>query len=276
MVDDVLSNRLLIQGYFEETIHHVWLAEDGVQALEMVQASRPDLIFLDLRMPNVDGEEVARSLKSEPNTKDIPIIFLSAAIFEIQQKHLNSLCNGFVSKPVSRSQLIMTMSKIFPISAKTARTKPDSPVSNSPEPSLSESSMLPTSNNGINLFLSIDEDKDFSPSENPERLPELLSKLRQQEQEVWQTLHKTMIWQEVHQFIADLQTLAVEYRSQNLLKYAKKLAVFYNDFEIERLEQSINLFPEVIQAILPPQRCAILPPQRCAIAHQESSDPNSP
>ena len=276
VVDDVLSNRLLIQGYFENTIHHVWLAEDGAQALEMVQASCPDLIFLDLRMPNMDGEEVARSLKSNSATQDIPIIFLSAAIFEIQQKHLNSLCNGFVSKPVSRSQLIMAMSKIFPLAAKTAWSKPDSPVSNSPEPSDSESSMLRNSNNGINLFLSIDEDKDFSPAENPEILPELLSKLRQQEEEVWQTLHKTMIWQEIHQFIADLQTLAVEYRSQTLLKYAKKLAVFYNDFEIERLEESINRFPEVIEAMLHPQPCAMLHPQPCAIAPQDSSDPTSP
>jgi PAS domain S-box-containing protein len=54
VVDDVLSNRELMAGYFDDTIHHLCYAEDGLQALEMVSTKKPDLIFLDLRMPKDD------------------------------------------------------------------------------------------------------------------------------------------------------------------------------------------------------------------------------
>lgn len=256
VVDDVLSNRLLMQEYFADTIHHVWLAEDGVQALEMVQASQPDLIFLDLRMPNMDGEEVAKILKSNPTTQGIPIIFISAAIWEIQQKHPHSLCNGFVSKPVSRSQLIMAMKKIFPPTLKSSQDPPELTPELTPNLIESMASAFPGStaltlsqSNEMNLSLTIDQESNFNHPENSEQLAELVNKLQELKEEVWQTLHKTIIWQEIRQFIHQLQSLALEYQSKTLLIYVKKLAALHNNFEVEQLEASLNLFPEVIQAI---------------------------
>lgn len=256
VVDDVLSNRLLMQGYFADTIHQVWLAEDGVQALEMVQASRPDLIFLDLRMPNMDGEEVAKILKSNPTTQGIPIIFLSAAIWEIQQKHLKSLCNGFVSKPASRSQLIMAMRKIFPPTTEYSQAPPEltpelteSMAIASPENSVGSTPLTRSQTNEMNLSPTIEEESDFDDLENSEQLAKLANQLQELKEEVWQTLHKTMIWQEIRQFIHQLESLALEYQSKTLLIYAKKLAALYNNFEIGQLEASLDLFPEVLQAI---------------------------
>lgn len=260
VVDDVLSNRILIQGYFDNTIHHVWLAEDGTQALEMVEASCPDLIFLDLRMPNLDGEEVAKMLKSNPDTQGIPIIFLSAAIFEIQKKHMSSLCNGFLSKPVSRHELIMTMNKIFPTTMKFPGNTPESWVIDAPEKFLSSTAITLSKSNGTKLLFPLDQDSEFSGSETSERFRELANILKELEAEVWHNLHKKMIWQEIYHFIDRLQSLALEYQSKTLLVYTEKLAALYNEFEIERLEASIYLFPEVIQAIAP----------------QDSSQPNSP
>lgn len=256
VVDDILSNRLLMQGYFADTIHHVCFAEDGVQALEMVQASRPDLILLDLRMPNMDGEEVAKILKSNPTTQEIPIILLSAATWEIQQKHLKSLCNGVVPKPVSRSQLIMAMRKIFPPTTEYSQVPPEltpelteSMAIASPENSVGSTPLTPSQTNEMNLSPTIEEEGNFDHPENSEQLVELANKLQELKEEVWQTLHKTMIWQEIRQFIQQLQSLALEYQSKTLLIYAKKLAALYNNFEIEQLEASLNLFPEVLQAI---------------------------
>lgn len=56
----------------------VFEAEDGQEALEMAQRDPPDLILLDVRMPRLDGIETCRQLKNLPNTKDIPVVMLSA------------------------------------------------------------------------------------------------------------------------------------------------------------------------------------------------------
>jgi CheY-like chemotaxis protein len=78
VVDDEESLVLLMQTNLEFMGFEVDVAYDGVQALERVAASRPDLILLDVRMPRKTGWEVCKELKGEPKTKDIPVVFLSA------------------------------------------------------------------------------------------------------------------------------------------------------------------------------------------------------
>src|SRR5258708_29907202 len=78
IVDDVASNLevksrgLTARGYTIRT------ADSGPRALEMVAASPPDLILLDILMPGMDGYEVLRQLKRDPRLRDIPVIFQSA------------------------------------------------------------------------------------------------------------------------------------------------------------------------------------------------------
>src|SRR5499425_129817 len=73
--DDVymLKMRLELLGDFE-----VLTAEDGERGCEVAAAERPDIILMDLEMPNVDGWEATRGLKGKPQTRDIPVIALSA------------------------------------------------------------------------------------------------------------------------------------------------------------------------------------------------------
>jgi diguanylate cyclase (GGDEF)-like protein len=76
---DMLSRRLKRQGYM------VAVAEDGYQALKMIKAQQFDLVLLDIMMPGMDGYEVCRRIKSEPQTSGIPIIFITS-MSEIQNK----------------------------------------------------------------------------------------------------------------------------------------------------------------------------------------------
>lgn len=71
-IQNLLSQMLATQGY------EVQVAADGISALEAVEASPPDLILLDIMMPEIDGYEVCRRLKADPRTRDIPVIFISA------------------------------------------------------------------------------------------------------------------------------------------------------------------------------------------------------
>lgn len=78
IVDDVEANRFVLRDIISDMGHQPILAENGVQALRMVSRIKPGLIILDIAMPEMDGYEVCEKIKSDVETKEIPIIFISA------------------------------------------------------------------------------------------------------------------------------------------------------------------------------------------------------
>ena len=78
IVDDVETNRYLLKNVIFDMGHFPILAENGMQALKIVQRMKPELIILDIAMPEMDGFEVCRIIKENPITREIPVIFISA------------------------------------------------------------------------------------------------------------------------------------------------------------------------------------------------------
>ncbi|ELX12062.1 signal transduction response regulator receiver domain [Janthinobacterium sp. HH01] len=78
VVDDIATNIKVIAGMLAEDGYGVKVAISGKKALEIIPVHRPDIILLDVMMPEMDGFEVCRRLKADPATADIPVIFLSA------------------------------------------------------------------------------------------------------------------------------------------------------------------------------------------------------
>lgn len=78
IVEDVEANRFVLRDIIADMGYLPVLAENGIQALKMVERINPQLIILDIAMPQMDGYEVCQQLKSNPDTREIPIIFISA------------------------------------------------------------------------------------------------------------------------------------------------------------------------------------------------------
>lgn len=78
IVDDVETNRVILDAIISDMGYKTVEAENGMKALEMLQQCDPDLILLDISMPEMDGYELCRVLKDRPDTRNIPIIFISA------------------------------------------------------------------------------------------------------------------------------------------------------------------------------------------------------
>jgi len=78
IVDDIPENLQLLAGMLSEQGYIVRLAPDGQLALQFIQSNPPDLILLDILMPDMDGYEVCKQLKTSPTSQDIPVIFISA------------------------------------------------------------------------------------------------------------------------------------------------------------------------------------------------------
>ncbi|MGD8628245.1 MAG: response regulator, partial [bacterium] len=78
VVDDEEHIRKIVRFQLEKSGYEVECAEDGLEALKAVEARTPDLILLDLMMPNMDGYEVCKRLKSDYQTNHIPVIMVTA------------------------------------------------------------------------------------------------------------------------------------------------------------------------------------------------------
>ena len=107
VVDDNEQNLELLVAYLDPLGCKVATAHDGVDALEKISAGPPDLILLDIMMPRMSGFEVCRKLKSDPATREIPIIMVTALneLGDIE-RGVESGTDDFITKPVNRLELL--------------------------------------------------------------------------------------------------------------------------------------------------------------------------
>ena len=120
VVDDVMSNVLLLKVLLTNEKFQVITANGGNKCVEMAKSEHPDLILLDVMMPDISGFDTAVILKKDPDTADIPIIFLTALNAPSDLVHGFQVgANDFLSKPFSKEELIMrVMHQISLVAAK--------------------------------------------------------------------------------------------------------------------------------------------------------------
>jgi two-component system, cell cycle response regulator DivK len=98
---DMLSRRLARSGY------EVALAVDGAQGVAMAASEAPDLVLMDMSLPVLDGWEATRRLKSDPATRGLPVIALTAhAMSGDEEKAREAGCDDFDTKPVEYTRLV--------------------------------------------------------------------------------------------------------------------------------------------------------------------------
>ena len=97
----MLKNRLSRAGF------SVIVATDGTQGVTMATSEQPDLILMDLTLPDINGEEATRRLKADPATKSIPVIALTAnAMAGDRERAIAAGCDEFETKPVDMPRLL--------------------------------------------------------------------------------------------------------------------------------------------------------------------------
>jgi CheY-like chemotaxis protein len=106
-VEDNEDNVYMLKARLERRGYTVCIAGDGEQAVAMAQSENPELIIMDLSLPNVDGWEATRMLKSTDKTRHIPVIALSAhAMVGDRESALAAGCDDYDTKPVEFKRLI--------------------------------------------------------------------------------------------------------------------------------------------------------------------------
>jgi CheY-like chemotaxis protein len=121
---DMLSRRLRRKGY------EVIVAVDGSEGISLVIGQKPDIVLMDLSLPDMDGWEATRRLKQNPDTHQIPIIALTAhAMSGDREKALDAGCDEYDTKPIDLRRLLSKINRFV-----------DDPEGGSPDPSDSRAS----------------------------------------------------------------------------------------------------------------------------------------
>jgi CheY-like chemotaxis protein len=104
-VDDNADNRLIIRTYLEDRYHIVEFS-DGKEAIRGVQQARPDVMLLDISLPDMDGLEVLQVLRADANLRDLPVIALTAhAMMGDRERFLRSGFDAYAAKPLDFEKL---------------------------------------------------------------------------------------------------------------------------------------------------------------------------
>lgn len=226
IVDDVASNRELLAGYFAGTEHRLLFASDGEVGVQMAREQQPDLIFLDLRMPRLDGRAAATRLKHDPATRAIPIIVLTASSQQHDEGAMQLLCQGFLRKPFSRAQLLAALQPWLPlregVSTLDSAEHPDA--------------------------LSV-ESCALGGELPPMDLPSLLLELQRFAATDWPQVRDTLSIRQVRQFLDRLDFWEQRHAWPPLASYIARLEEQLQAFDWAAIPETIDQFPAMIQTL---------------------------
>ena len=104
---DMMVRRLQRRGY------DMVIAIDGQQAIDVTRSEKPDLILMDMSLPVIDGWEATRQIKSDPNSKSIPVVGLTAhAMIGDREQALKAGCDDYATKPVDFEKLVEIINRL--------------------------------------------------------------------------------------------------------------------------------------------------------------------
>ncbi|MGY2837717.1 response regulator transcription factor [Thermostichus sp. MS-CIW-41] len=114
VVEDSQSQREMISKLLQENGFEVMTVEDGVEAVEAVKQSKPDLIVLDIVMPRMNGYEVCRLLKADPLTQKTPIVMCSSKGEEFDRYWgIRQGADAYIAKPFQPQELVGTIKQLL-------------------------------------------------------------------------------------------------------------------------------------------------------------------
>lgn len=220
IADDVVSNRQLLKGIINDDNIQIFEAENGLEAFEAAKNYKPGLILMDILMPIMDGEEAFDKIKGMDETKDIPIIAITAAAFEEKEEmRLREKFDGFVHKPVTKKLVLDEIAKFIKKEEKVKKpaTKSDS-------------------------FKEITK-------EQLTLLPQIIDELKTLKEQEWTKLLKRQPIKQVSAFAERIADIGNKYGLNRIESYGNNLLQSIEAFNIEKMRENLEEFPRLIESL---------------------------
>jgi PAS domain S-box-containing protein len=222
VVDDVETNIEAVENLLSGDGLKILSAENGEMALSILQHTIPDLILLDIRLPGMNGFEVAEKIKADPTLSHIPVIAFTASVFSMEKIDNPDIFDGFLIKPVNRNDLISQMVKFLKYHIRDQD----------------------------NLIMQNDvAENEALTGELHSLLPQLLQKLENDFLPKWELVKDQLILFRIEEFAVKVKHLGEEYQYQYLVNYAEKLLDELESVDLDSLKKTMNHFPRIIAHI---------------------------
>lgn len=114
IVDDSPTFLKLVKTYLQTKNYEIFTACNGKEALEKLAANKPDLVILDLIMPEMQGNEVCRLMKANPQWMNIPVIMITTRGDKKGEEQCRQAgCDAFLTKPITKTRLVTTIKQFL-------------------------------------------------------------------------------------------------------------------------------------------------------------------
>jgi len=114
IIDDNVRSRLLEKDLLEVAGFEVFEAADATNGMAAARKEKPDIIIMDVRLPDMRGTEAARILRQDKETRNIPIIFVTASVMAEGREEIKHITNsGFISKPIDTRTFVTQISQFI-------------------------------------------------------------------------------------------------------------------------------------------------------------------
>lgn len=124
IADDIDYNREVLAAYLGPWAFKLVFAANGLEAIAQTEKYQPDMILLDMKMPEMDGYEASMKIKSREAIKEIPIVAVTASVLKQDEAKVRQYCDGYLRKPVSQTAVIKEMMRFLSHSEKKAPPPP--------------------------------------------------------------------------------------------------------------------------------------------------------
>lgn len=115
IIEDVPENLRLFRAILQLEDAVVLEAERAIIGIELARGQQPDLILMDMQMPEMDGLSATKILRADPQTCDIPVVIITAsAMREDRQRAFDAGCNGYITKPVDPMSFVRQIATFLP------------------------------------------------------------------------------------------------------------------------------------------------------------------
>jgi len=216
VVDDNETNCQLVAGMFAGSHHRLVFGSNGREAVAKARELRPDVILLDIRMPNMDGREALLAIRKVSGLELTPVIAVTASSLMSEETELRTRFSGYVRKPFSKRELFDELAQFLPRHA---------------------------ANDGVGAAAA-NSDHGAMPV-----APELLEELRRLLVEEWPAVRDSLAINESKAFAVKLQNLSRTWPCPPLATYAQALARHADSYAVMELEKHLLAFSALVERL---------------------------
>lgn len=218
IVDDVEFNIRVLRRIIDSENVTFIEAASGEQALDILHSEKPDIIFMDIRMPGINGYDVTEIIKSEERHKNTPVIAFTASTMSEEIDRIDNVFDAFLQKPVFKKDVMIVLKKFLPYKYKSIEKQ--------------DIEVIPEA-----MFVAV------------ENLPEVIQGLENQFLKEWESIKNDLIIFDIENFNNRLSDFASNNSCGLLDKYCRELNQGLQTFDIELIENKLTEFPTIISKL---------------------------